>query len=366
MLTPRSFFMAEILTKVIRGETLESVHRGHLVVVEGTGNVVAKIGDPETITFWRSAAKSFQTLPCLLSGAADEFGFTEKEIALACASHSGEKFHTETAASMLKKAGLTEKDLSCGAHPSFHEETAEAMIRNGVTPNQLNNNCSGKHAAMLAFAKHIDADLKGYLSPENPVQEAILDVVSLFSGVSKDEIRFGTDGCSAPNFALPLKAMARAFVRLANPDIIAHERNENARKTENEFSGKFSWINLKDACKRIITAQTKYPEYVGGSVRLDTKIMQALNGKLVCKVGAEGVWCVGILPCEKYPTGLGIALKIEDGDDYRARPAAAIELLRQLGVMTEEAEKTLNEFSPMILKNRRDLIVGHVEADFKI
>ncbi len=337
--------MSEILAKVIRGETIESVHRGHLIVVDGEGKTIAKIGEPETVTFWRSAAKSFQILPCILSGAADAFGFSEQEIAIACASHSGEAFHTKTVQKMLDKIGLSESDLRCGAHPSFHKETAESMIRERENPTQLNNNCSGKHAAMLAFAKHTGADLESYLSTENPVQKAIFEIISRFTGISKEDINFGVDGCSAPNFAVPISSMANAFSKLTNP-------------------GVFSDVGIENACRRIVAAQMKYPEYVGGSVRLDTKIMQALGGKLICKVGAEGVWCAGVSPSERWKNGLGIAIKIEDGNDDRARPVVVIELLRQLGIMTENAEKVLGEFSPIVLKNRMAIEVGKVAADF--
>lgn len=349
----------EILVKVTRGGTLESVHRGSLVVIEGNGKKVAEIGDASVITFWRSAAKAFQAIPLIMSGAANRFGFTDKEIALACASHSGESFHTETAEQMLEKVGLSEKDLRCGSHPSFHEETNEAMIRAGVEPTQLNNNCSGKHSGMLAFAKHIGADLDSYLHQDNPVQKAILETVSLFTEILQDEIKIGIDGCSAPNFAIPLSSMALAYAKLINPKeyFVADERGLTQIDSK---------VGLIETCERIVSAKMKYPKYVGGSVRLDTKIMQALPNKIVCKVGAEGVWSAGILPCEKWEKGLAIALKIEDGNDYRARPVVAIELLRQLEIMTDEAEDLLSEFSPMILKNRMEKEVGEVVADFKI
>ena len=339
--------MSEILAKVIRGETLESVHRGTLIVMDGDGGTIAGIGDVSTVTFWRSAAKALQAIPLVTSGAADAFGFTEKEIALACASHSGESFHTELAAQMLQKAGFSESDLRCGVHPSFHEETNESMIKAGETPTQLNNNCSGKHAGMLAFAKHIGAELDSYLETDNPVQTAMLDTVSLFTEIPKEEIKLGIDGCSAPNFAVPILAMAKAYLKLVSPP--------------SEFDEK-----LKDACNRIVAAKMKYPKYVGGSVRLDTKIMQALPGRIVCKVGAEGVWSAGVLPSERWEKGLSIALKIEDGNDHRARPVVAIELLRQLGIMDEKGEEVLAEFSPMDLINRREITVGKVVADFKI
>ncbi len=339
--------MTKILAKVMRGGTLESVHRGTLVIVDGGGGKVAEIGDASAVTFWRSAAKALQAIPMITSGAAAAYGFGEKEVALACGSHSGEEIHIKTAQQILEKIGLSEKDLRCGSHLPFDKKTAKAMIKADEKPTQLHNNCSGKHAGMLAFAKHIGANPETYLDLENPVQKMILETVSVFTEVPVDEIKLGIDGCSAPNFAVPLDSMALAFAKLVNPPESFDE-------------------DLKNACERIVAAKMKYPELVGGSKRLDTEIMRALPGKIICKVGAEGVWSAGVLPCEKWEKGLGIALKIEDGDDDRARPVVAVELLRQLGIMTDEAEKTLRELSPMILKNRRDIVVGEVIADFEI
>lgn len=366
--------MSEILVKVTRGNALESVHRGSLIVIEGDGNLVAEIGDASKVTFWRSAAKAFQMIPVITSGAADAYDFSEKEIALACASHSGEEFHTESVREMLEKTGFSEADLLCGAHLPFHEETAHALIKADVQPNQTHNNCSGKHAAMLAFARHLGANPAEYIDPENPVQKLILETVSIFTSVAPDKIKIAVDGCSAPNFAVPLHSMALAFAKLVNPEnFFAREKHGTTRKNEeNSVTDEhgsariFSAENLIKACQRIVAAQTKYPEYVGGSRRLDTKIMQALPGRIVCKVGAEGVWTAGVLPSAKWTKGLAIAFKIDDGDDHRARPAAAVELLRQLGILDEEAEEKLREFSPMILKNRREIEVGKVSADFRI
>lgn len=326
-----------IVAKVIRGETVESVHRGHIIVLR-EGSVAAQIGNPSIVTFTRSSIKAFQAVPFIASGAADAFGFSEKEVALACASHSGEPFHTELALQMLAKTGLSESDLGCGPHPPFHEATADDLIRSGKQPTPVHNNCSGKHAAMLAFAKHIGADTATYLDPENPVQKEIAKALSLFSGVAKQDFRMGIDGCSAPNFALPLESMAKAYANLIDPPA--------------EFGD-----SVADAARRIVAAMMKHPEYVGGSFRLDTKVMKALPGRIVCKVGAEGVWLAGIPELK-----VAIALKIEDGNDDRARPAVAVELLRKLGVMTEDAERTIGEFSPIILKNRKETIVGRVES----
>lgn len=334
---------SEILAKVIRGETVESIHRGHLIIIDGDGNEIFKLGDPEMITFWRSAAKSFQALPFIISGGAEHFDFSDKEIALVCGSHSGEEIHIKTAAGMLEKISLNETDLQCGAHLPFDDKTAKAMIKGGERPTQLHNNCSGKHAGMLAFAKHIGADLKTYLEMQNPVQKEIMRVVSEFTETPENEIALGTDGCSAPNFAVSLRAMARAFVKLVNPPESFDE-------------------NLKKACRKIVSATMEFPEMIGGSERLDTEIMQAAKGKIISKVGAEGVYSAGVLPSEKWKTGLGLSFKIEDGDDKRARPVVAIELLRQLGVLNEE---DLHEYSPMPIKSRCGDVVSEVISEIK-
>jgi L-asparaginase II len=333
-----------ILARVIRGETVESVHRGHLIVVDGAGGTLFHLGDPETVTFWRSSAKSFQTIPVLKSGAAEMFGFTEKEIALACGSHSGEKIHVEIAARMLEKTGLTEADLRCGTHAPFDETRAAEMAHEDEKPTQLHNNCSGKHAAMLAFAKSIGADLQTYEQLENPVQQRILDCVAEFSDVPRNEIKIGIDGCAAPNFAIPISAMAKSFARLVFPP----------KSFDDE---------TREACRRIVSATLAHPEMIGGTDRLDTMIMQSARGKIVSKIGAEGVFSAGVLPSPEYKTGLGIAFKIEDGDDKRARAVVLVELLHQLNILDSDA---LQDISPLTIKNRRGDAVGRVETSFDL
>jgi L-asparaginase II len=328
---------SEILANVIRGETIESIHRGHICVVDGEGNAVASIGDPLTVTYFRSAAKPFQALPFITSGAADAFGFTDDEIAMSIASHSGEKMHVERVAKMLERIGLTESDLRCGVHAPFYSKEAERLLRDGETPTQLHNNCSGKHAAMLALAKHIDADINTYDLSENRVQGRILLCISDFTGVPENEIAIGIDGCAAPNFAVSVAAMAKSFANLVFP-LNFHPA-------------------VQMAVKRVVDAMIKYPELIGGTDRLDTMLMQAAPGKIISKVGADGVWLCGVLPSEKWPSGLGIALKVEDGDDHRGRPAIAVEILRQLSVLTEN---DLSDISPMLIKNRRGDVVGRV------
>jgi L-asparaginase II len=334
----------EILAKVIRGETVESVHRGHLFIVDGEGSEIASLGNPETVAFIRSSAKPFQVLPFLLAGGAERFGFLESEIALACASHSGEKIHTTIAEKMLKKIGLAESDLRCGAHLPFNEARAEEMIRCAEPPTQIHNNCSGKHAAMLAFALTLGADIKTYDLIENPVQRNILETVADFTGTPADEIPLAVDGCCAPNFALSVRAMAKGFLKLVFPPA--------------DFTD-----DRREACRRIVTAMMNYPELVGGTERLATLLMQAARGKFISKIGAEGVWLCGVLPGPRWKKGLGIAMKIEDGDDKRARAVISVEALRRLGIFDEGK---LKNYSPLPIKNRRGETVGRVEASFEI
>jgi L-asparaginase II len=334
----------EILAKVIRGETVESLHRGHLFIVDGEGSEIVSLGNPETVAFIRSSAKPFQVLPFLLAGGAERFGFLESEIALACASHSGEKIHTTLAEKMLKKIGLAESDLRCGAHLPFNEARAEEMIRNAEPPTQLHNNCSGKHAAMLAFALTLGADIETYALIENPVQQNILETVADFTETPADEIPLAIDGCCAPNFALSVRAMAKGFLKLVFPPADFDDER-------------------REACRRIVTAMMNYPELVGGTERLDTLLMAAARGKFISKIGAEGVWLCGVLPNPRWKKGLGIAMKIEDGDDKRARAAISVEVLRQLGIFDESK---LKNYSPLPIKNRRGETVGRVEASFSL
>jgi L-asparaginase II len=337
---------SEILAKVIRGDTVESIHRGHYVVMDGDGNTVAQAGDPDTVTFYRSSCKFLQAIPLITSGAADAFGFDEEEIALACASHSGQKRHVEVAASMLAKIGLDETALHCGTHMPFYRPEAEKLIREGKSPSTLQNNCSGKHAGMLAVVRKIGADIATYEHLENPVQQQVLDIISKFTEMRREDIAVASDGCAVPNFAVPVRAMARSLVSfIARADSFGRD--------------------LSDAAKRIITAALNHPELIGGTDRLDTQIMQAAPDKILSKVGADGVWLGGVMPSEQWPSGLGIALKIEDGDDNRGRPVAAMEILRQLGVLTKD---DLPQISPMPVKNRRGAIVGKVvpEIDLRL
>ena len=338
----------EPLVEVTRGGITESRHRGHVVAVEPDGSIAAHLGAPETVTYLRSSAKPHQAIPLVASGAADRFGFTEKEIALACASHSGEPIHTEVAASMLKKIGLGPEALKCGLHEPFSQEVARRLREKGEEPNVLQNNCSGKHAGMLALALHLGAPTQTYDEPTNPVQLAIGKTISNFSGISIENIAVGIDGCGVPVFGITVKAMGLMYARLVAPPL--------------EFDEK-----TRSACARIVAAMTTYPELVGGSSdRLDTEIMRAAKGRLVSKVGAEGVYTVGVLPCEEWPRGLGLALKIEDGDDHRARPTVVIESLRQLGILADQSLEAVSRYAFFPVRNRRGDVVGEVSPEFEL
>jgi L-asparaginase II len=336
------------LVKVTRGALVESRHRGHIVALEPDGRVIAYIGTPETVTYLRSSAKPHQAIPLITSGAADRFGFTEAEIALACASHSGESIHTDLASSMLKKIGLEPSALKCGIHEPFSPDVARRLRETGTAPNVLQNNCSGKHAGMLALALHLKAPFETYDEPENPVQLAIGKTISEFSGVPIEDIAVGVDGCSVPVFGVTVEAMARMYARLVSPPTEFNEATRNASQ-------------------RVVSAMSAHPELIGGTTeRLDTELMRATSGQLVSKVGAEGVYTVGVLPSERWPRGLGLALKIEDGDDHRARPTVVIESLRQLGVLLNESLEAVSRYAFFPVKNRRGEVVGEVSADFDL
>ena len=340
--------IAEPLVEVKRGSITESRHRGHIVVVDPEGNLIASLGAPENVTYLRSSAKPFQAIPLLITGAADRFGFTDREVALACGSHNGEPIHTELVASMLKKIGLGPEALHCGAHEPYGVEAALDLRNRGEQPSALHNNCSGKHAGMLAVALHLGAPIDNYESPVNPVQKAIVDVVSQFSGVAVTDMAIGIDGCAVPAFGITVKAMALAYARLVSPPA-------SFDKT------------TRDACERIVRVMSAYPELIGGtSDRLDTELMRAAPSRLVSKVGAEGVYTAGVRPSEEWPQGLGVALKIEDGDDKRARPTVVIELLRQLGVLHDESLEAVSKYAFFPVTNRRGDLVGEIRAAFDL
>ncbi len=269
-----------VLVEVTRGDLVESIHRGSVAVVDATGAVRSSLGDIETPIYTRSALKPFQALPLVESGAAEAFGVSDEEVALACASHSGEPMHTTRVAAWLSRIGCSEADLICGPQTPSHEPTSQAMLTTREKPSRLHNNCSGKHAGFLTVAKHLGGPTADYVNISHPVQKAILESVSRLSDYR--DPAWGIDGCAAPNFALPLTAFARALARLAT--------------------------GQTPGAARIVKAMTTYPELVAGTGRHCTALMRAAHGKAAVKLGAEGVYAA-MLP----ELGLGVALKIDDG-----------------------------------------------------
>lgn len=334
-----------ILVEVRRGTIVESRHRGAIVIVDPDGQIIKKLGDEALVTSTRSTIKPIQAIPFITSGTADHFNIDERELAVVCASHEGEPIHTETVAGILARGGLDESALRCGAHAPYNAETARKLEAAGEPFTQLHNNCSGKHTGMVMTAMFLGLTTDDYVSAEHPIQREIIRVFAKFAGVD-ESIPFAIDGCSAPTFAVPLRSLALAFARLVNPP------------AEDPA--------VAQAARRAFSAMIRYPEMVGGTKgRFDTELLRAAHGKLVCKIGAEASYSIGILPCEQYPRGAGIAIKMEDGS-YRGLGPTVVELLGQLGVLNEDEMAMLATYHRPVIKNHRGLEVGEVRAVFDI
>ena len=335
------------LAEVTRGPVVESVHWGHAVAVTGDGQTALALGDAEHVVFLRSSAKPVQALPALASGAAERFGFTDAEVALACGSHEGEAVHRETARTMLQKVGLGPEALECGLKVPLSEDEADRLTRRGEEPSLLHNECSGEHAAMLALAVHLGAPTQGYTRPDHPVQRRILDAIALFAGLEPDAIPTGTDGCCIPTFAVPLRVAAQMAVRLVAPPA--------------------TWdAPTRAACEHLVRAMTAHPEMVDGTRPddlLDSALMQTGGGRLVSKMGAEGLIVVGVRPCEAWPEGLGVAVKIADGDaDERARSPVTVALLHRLDVLSDADLNALASHRTSPVTDNAGETVGEVRA----
>ncbi len=316
---------------VTRGELIESRHRVHAIVLDAQGHVRARAGHPELSTCWRSGAKPLQAMPFVASGQFNALGWGERELAIACASHGGEPEHVALVQSMLEAVGLEEGDLACGAHEPLSRRGARLLQQAGERPGRLHNNCSGKHAAMLALAVRSDWPVLAYERTGHPVQERVASVVSEWTGVSGDALGTAVDGCGAATFGLPLTGMARAFARLAN----------GVRRGD-------------EVPARIVSAMVAHPDLVGGTDRFDTVLMQETDGRILSKVGAEGVHSVALLDA-----GLGIALKVEDGA-ARAQHPAVLRLLQHLGALPDPLPTRLDGFLCTTVSNTRGEPVGAV------
>ena len=323
-----------LLVEVTRGNMVESCHRASYAVCDSEGRVVLSAGQFERPVYGRSALKPLQAIPLVETGAAARWDLSDAEIAVACASHNGEPRHVQTVGAWLKRLGLSEADLECAAQLSDHGPTAAALLRSGETPNQLHNNCSGKHSGFLATARHLGHPTAGYIRYDHPIQQRILGVLEAMCGLDLSHAPRGIDGCGIPVIAIPLGNMAMAMARLVDP----HDQPE-ARQA---------------AAARITAAMAAEPFMVAGSDRFCTLVMEATAGKALIKTGAEGVYC-GALP----GLGLGIALKIDDGAT-RAAEVLMAQLLLRLEVLVEEALSRLpNTLSPVIT-NRAGVEVGQL------
>lgn len=325
-----------------RGGTVETVHHGAIAVVDSAGQVIASVGDPARPTFLRSAAKPAQVLPLLQSGAVDRFHFTDAEIAVMIGSHGGEPFHLDAVHSILKKIDLDESALQCGAHPPLHRPSAAALLAAGASPTALHNNCSGKHAGMLALSAHLGAPVATYLDESHPCQTRVRAVVEELAGLEPGRARTAIDGCSAPTFAVPLGAAALLYARLLAP-----ERTEGVRA----------------AAGRAVCAMRRHPEMIAGTDRLCTALMRECGNGLIAKIGADGFYGLGF---ERDGRGIGIALKIAGGDERSARSLAALEILRQLRVIAPDAAEALRDRFVAAARNHRDIVVGAVETVFDL
>ena len=322
------------LAEVTRGPAVESVHYGSVAVVDRDGRVVLAAGDPHVATFTRSALKPLQALPFVAADGPERFGYAPAQVALLCASHSGEPRHVEAVADMLARAGCTGADLQCGTQPpGFYEAAGRVPPPPPYSP--LQHTCSGKHAGMLAWCVQCGEPKADYLAYDHPLQRAIRSAVAGFAGVAEDRLVSGTDGCSAPNYALPLSALARSFARLA------------AREPDAQFG---------TAPRRIAEAMVAHPEMVSGAHRSDLAFMSAGRGDWVTKVGAEGVQAVGV-----RSHGLGIAVKIADGAKRGLYPVV-VDVLEQLGLVDAHAREILRPWGRKDVVNYRGLTTGEVRS----
>ena len=337
-----------MLVEVTRGDRVESVHRGSVVVVSPDGSQIAATGDPDSFVYLRSSAKPFQLAPFVASGRFDDYQLGTDALAIMAASHSGEDRHVRLVQEILRRAGLTSSILQNQVHAPYDVETAQRLIRDGEQPTALRGNCSGKHAGMVLFAKASGWPIDSYWHPGHPVQRLALETVSALSDVPIERIATATDGCGVVCFGIPLRGLALAFARLADPEAVADPP-------------------LRSALTRIRDAMMAHPELVAGDRRrIDTAVMRAYPKRIVSKGGAEGVLAMGLPPGalgSGAPFGagpFGVAGVIEDGNlARRAGDAASIAILRQLGLASDPLPGALAEYaSPAILDPRGERAGG--------
>jgi L-asparaginase II len=325
-----------VCVEVTRGNLVESRHRGAVVVVDGDGRTVFSQGDIEQAVFPRSACKAMQALPLVESGAADAYGFGNKELALACSSHSGEDEHVALAASMLARAGRDVSALECGAHWSSDQKTIIHQARTIDKPTALHNNCSGKHSGFVCACCHQDIDPKGYVAYDHPLQQQIRDTMQSLTGAALGHDNCGTDGCSIPNYAVPLQKLAHGFAKMATGAGLEPLRAKAARR-------------LFDACMA-------EPFYVAGTGRACTKLMSIAPGRIFAKTGAEGVFCAAI-----PEQGIALALKCDDGNG-RASEAMVTATLARFFEEGSEIHAGLMAMANKALSNWNGIHVGDINV----
>ncbi len=337
------------LVEVTRGEIVESIHYGAFIVVNSKGRVIAGLGDADLMTYPRSSMKPFQALPFIERGGDRAFDLTQQEIAITCASHAGTDLHKAVLEGMHAKIGTSEDDLGCGVHWPGDADTRQAMKQAGEEPTPFRHNCSGKHTGMLAHACLRELPTEGYLDPQHPVQVTIRETLAEMVKQDPDKMPLGIDGCSAPVYGIPLRNMAQAVAKLADTEGLDDRRAES--------------------CRKITGAMMAHPVMVAGPGKFDTELMRAADGKVFSKGGAEGYHILGVMPgvlAENAP-GLGIAIKISDGDAKgRARTTVSLTILSALGVLDEEALSQLSAFGNIPVKNWRKLVVGEIRPAFDL
>ena len=330
-----------ILIRTHRGTHIENQHRGAYVVTDPHGDIISAAGHYQSMIYARSSLKPINVLAMLESGAADHFHVSEEEIALACASHSGEQKHVELVAAWLDRIGCTPEDLECGIHAPMAQSARRDLQKKGEKPTTLHNACSGKHAGFLTLTKFLGALIKGYTNSDHPTQKAIMKTAAHMVDIKVDETPKGIDGCRIPMMAMPMINLAVGMTKLVAP-------------TDLEPC-------LKDSCQRVIQAMQKHPFCIGGTKRFDTEIIDHTQGQVLVKMGADGVFS-GIIPKKKW----GIALKIDDGNLVAAE-AAMFHVLRRLEILDKslyQEDGPLTHWMKLPITNYLKEQVGYFETAF--
>lgn len=327
------------MVELTRNGISECLHMGALAVTDTEGRLIAHAGNPHWMCFTRSTLKALQALPLIQSGGAQQFGLTSQELALMCASHNGEDMHVAQVSSILKKSGTTHKQMQCGCHVPYRFSFNDLPLPEGFEYDERHHNCSGKHSGFLAYCALHGLSTATYTELDHPLQLAVRKAVADVAGVDSDDMAWGVDGCSAPNFAMPLSNLAQAYARLALPE------------SGNEYGA---------SLKRLGEAMSAHPELVSGTGRNDAIFMRVGRGDWVTKVGADGVQVIA-----SRARGHALAIKIADGNKP-ALFAAAIEALDQLGWLDSEQREALKPWRSAELKNIKGTHVGERKSVFKL